>query len=177
MAIAGPLARNLLAQAVPDLDWSDEAFSFMAVKQSTIHIADTEIECRIARISFSGERAFELYVNADHGAMVWQYLADFVARFDGCLYGMEALGTLRIEKGHVTAAELDGRVTLEDAGFTKMASDKKPYIGSVLRKRPHLQTFDRPKLVGIFPKDKHTDSGLGLFCVRKARLLVLEKAG
>ena len=52
MAIAGPLARNLLAQAVPDLDWSDEAFSFMAVKQSTIHIADTEIECRIARISF-----------------------------------------------------------------------------------------------------------------------------
>ncbi len=170
MAIAGPLARNLLAQAVPDLDWSDEAFSFMAVKQSTIHIADTEIECRIARISFSGERAFELYVNADHGAMVWQYLADFVARFDGCLYGMEALGTLRIEKGHVTAAELDGRVTLEDAGFTKMASDKKPYIGSVLRKRPHLQTSDRPKLVGIFPKDKTHRFGSGSVLCAKGQV-------
>ena len=161
MAIAGPLVRKLLEQAVPDHNWSDEAFPFMAVRQSKIHIAGAEIECRVARISFSGERAFEIYVNAAHGAMVWQYLADFIKRFDGCLYGMEALGTLRIEKGHVTAAELDGRVTLEDAGFAKMASDQKPYIGSVLRKRAHLQTSDRPKLVGIFPKDKSHKFGSG----------------
>ena len=85
--IAGSPAQPL-AQAVPDLDWSDEAFSFMAVKQH--NPGYTEIECRIARISFSGERAFELYVNADNGAK-GQHLADFVARFDGCLYGMEAL--------------------------------------------------------------------------------------
>ena len=83
---------------------------------------------------------------------------------------MEALGTLRIEKGHVTAAELDGRVTLEDAGFAKMASDKKPYIGSVLRKRPHLQTFDRPKLVGIFPKDKSHRFGSGSVLCAKGQV-------
>ena len=72
--------------------------------------------------------AFELYVNAEHGAVVWQHLAGLVGQAGGCLYGMEALGTLRIEKGHVTAAELDGRVTLEDAGFTKMASAKNPIL-------------------------------------------------
>ena len=44
----------------------------------------------------------------------------------GCLYGLEALGTLRIEKGHVTGAELDGRMSLDDAGLGKMASSKKP---------------------------------------------------
>ncbi len=165
MAVAGPLSRELLSTAIPDLDWSDEAFPFMAVRHSQLTLARTQIDCRIARISFSGERAFEIYVNAEQGAKVWQHLAGLVEQFGGCLYGMEALGTLRIEKGHVTAAELDGRVTVEDAGFAKMASDKKPYIGSVLRKRPHLQDENRPRLVGIFPKDKtHTFGSGAILC-------------
>ena len=161
MAIAGPLSRDLLAAAIPALDWSDKAFPFMAVRQSQIPVAGKKIDCRIARISFSGERAFEVYVNAEQAALVWTHLAGLVEQYGGCLYGMEALGALRIEKGHVTAAELDGRVTLEDAGFAKMASDKKPYIGSVLRKRPHLQEANRPRLVGIFPKDKTRTFGSG----------------
>ena len=49
-------------------------------------------------------------------------------KYDGCLYGLEALGALRVEKGHVTAAELDGRVTIDDAGLSKMSSTKKSYI-------------------------------------------------
>ena len=78
----------------------------------------------------------------------------------GCLYGLEALGTLRIEKGHVTGAELDGRVTIDDAGLGKMASTSKSYIGSALRQRPELLREDRPQLVGIFPKDRtHTFKG------------------
>jgi len=61
---------------------------------------------------------------------------------------------MRIEKGHVTGAELDGRVTIEDAGLGKMASPKKSFIGSALRNRPDMTTEDRPRLVGIFPKDR-----------------------
>ena len=82
--------------------------------------------------------------------MLW----DAAQSFDGCLYGTETLGALRIEKGHVTGVELDGRVTIEDAGLGQMASDKKSYIGSALRKRPDLTRTDRPQLVGIFPKDR-----------------------
>ena len=52
--------------------------------------------------------------------MVWEE----VQKFQGCLYDLEALGALRVEKGHVTGAELDGRVTIEDAGLGKMASTK-----------------------------------------------------
>jgi len=70
------------------------------------------------------------------------------------LYGLEALGAMRIEKGHVTGAGLDGRVTIEDAGLGKMASPKKSFIGSALRNRPDMTREDRPKLVGIFPKDR-----------------------
>jgi sarcosine oxidase subunit alpha len=61
---------------------------------------------------------------------------------------------MRIEKGHVTGAELDGRVTLEDAGLGRMGSPKKVFIGDALRRRPELLRDDRPQLVGIFPKDR-----------------------
>ena len=112
------------------------------------------IPARIARISFSGERAFEVYVPSDFGPEVMQNLWDVAQPMDGCLYGLEALGALRIEKGHVTGAELDGRVTIEDAGLGRMASEKKSYIGSALRKRPELVGEGRPRLVGIFPRDR-----------------------
>ena len=74
---------------------------------------------------------------------------------------MEALGALRIEKGHVTGAELDGRVTIDDAGLGKMASTKKSYIGSAMRKRGVLNDNNREKLVGIFPKDKNATFDAG----------------
>ena len=47
--------------------------------------------------------------------------------------------------------ELDGRVTLEDAGLGKMASTKKPFIGGVLRKRPDLARDNRPQLAHFHP--------------------------
>jgi sarcosine oxidase subunit alpha len=75
--------------------------------------------------------------------------------YKGCLYGLEALGALRIEKGHVTGAELDGRVTIDDAGLAKMASIKKSYIGSAMRKRGVLDDVERETLVGLFPKNKN----------------------
>ena len=54
----------------------------------------------------------------------------------------------------MTGAELEGRVTLEDAGFAKMASTKKDFVGNVLRHRPYLANHEtRQKLVGIMPID------------------------
>lgn len=154
MAVAGPCAREVLQTRFPQVDWSDDQFPFMAVREFTHTHDGRDITCRVARISFSGERAFEIYVPFDCGEAIWTYLASAIHETGGCLYGMEALGALRIEKGHVTAAELDGRVTLEDAGFGRMASKTKPFIGSVLRQRSYLQAENRPQLVGIYPKDR-----------------------
>ena len=152
VAVAGPLSREVLAACVEQpTRVSDEALPFMGVVETTMRDG---IPARIARISFSGERAFEVYVPSDFGPAVMQRLWDAARPMDGCLYGLEALGALRIEKGHVTGAELDGRVTIEDAGLGRMASDKKSYVGSALRKRPEMVKDDRPRLVGIFPKDR-----------------------
>ena len=151
-AVAGPGSRQVLAACVEDASVMENgALPFMGVVETRLK---GEIPCRIARISFSGELAYEAYVPSDHGPEMMELLWSESEPGGGCLYGLEALGGMRIEKGHVTGAELDGRVTIEDAGLGRMASDRKSYIGSALRKRPEMQRPDRPRLVGIFPKDR-----------------------
>lgn len=151
-AVAGPKSRDVLEACMEDPSVvSHEVFPFMGVIETTLKGG---IPCRIARISFSGERAFEVYVPSDYAPAMMDMLWGAAEPLEGCLYGLEALGAMRIEKGHVTGAELDGRVTIDDAGLGKMASPKKTFIGDALRKRPELMGENRPRLVGIFPKDR-----------------------
>jgi sarcosine oxidase subunit alpha len=151
VAVAGPRARTALQAALAEGDISGQGLPFMGIIHAKLKAADGDIPVLIARISFSGEMAFEVYARSGHCPAMWRALLAQVEANGGCAYGMEALGALRIEKGHVTAAELDGRVTLDDAGLGKMASSKKPFIGNVLRKRPDLTRGDRPQLAHFHP--------------------------
>ncbi len=168
VALAGPRSRDVLAASVaaPAIV-SNENLPFMGVIDATLA---GDIPCRIARISFSGEMAFEVYVPADYGPAMMDILAQEVERHAGCLYGLEALGTLRIEKGHVTGAELDGRVSVDDAGLGRMASPKKSYIGSAMRHRPALTQTDRPQLVGILPVDRTATFNAGAILCRQEEI-------
>ena len=80
-------------------------------------------------------------------------------------YGMEAMGILRIEKGHVTHAELDGRITLDDVGMGRMASTKKWFVGRGMLDKPAFTDPDRPKLVGLVPADGETKIPAGALLV------------
>ena len=166
-AVAGPKSRAVLEACLVDpTAVSNDACPFMGVIETKLKDGTP---CRIARISFSGEMAFEVYVPSDYGPGMMDLLWGAAEPMDGCLYGLEALGALRIEKGHVTGAELDGRVTIDDAGLGKMASDKKTYIGDALRKRPALVAEDRPRLVGIFPKNRDQTFNAGaILCKQDA---------
>jgi sarcosine oxidase subunit alpha len=146
-SVAGPQARDLLQSLVSGIDFANAAFPFMGVREGQFASGP----CRIGRISFSGELAYEIYVGADHGAALWQALLEGAKARGGTAYGLEALGALRVEKGHVGGPELDGRATLDDLGLGRMASTKKAFIGSALRQRPALTAKDRPQLVGLVP--------------------------
>jgi sarcosine oxidase subunit alpha len=151
-AVAGPRSRDVLSACVEDAEvMTNDNFPFMGVIETTLKGG---IPCRIARISFSGEMAFEAYVPSDYAPVMMDLLWAEAQKYEGCLYGTEALGAMRIEKGHVTGAELDGRVSIDDAGLGKMASPNKAFIGCVMRNRPELLREDRPRLVGIQPVDK-----------------------
>ncbi len=151
-AVAGPKSREVLMASVDNPDTlSHENLPFMGVVETGMK---GNMPCRIARISFSGELAYEVYVPSDYAVSMMNLLWSKAKVAGGCLYGLEALGALRIEKGHVTGAELDGRVTIEDAGLGKMASPNKSFIGSTLKSRSELMREDRPRLVGIKPRDR-----------------------
>ncbi|MDB5480893.1 MAG: sarcosine oxidase subunit alpha family protein [Caulobacteraceae bacterium] len=146
-SIAGPRSRALLQRAFPDIDLSDEAIPFMAATEFRWQ-GET---ARLFRLSFSGEMAFELSVPAALGDGLIRMLFNMGRIFDVAPYGTEALGVMRIEKGHPAGNELDGRTTAGDLGMGRMMSRKKDFIGRALAERPGLVDPDRPRLVGLKP--------------------------
>ena len=148
MSLAGPNARKVLERAVIG-DVSDAALPFMGLIEAYID----NISVRIFRITFSGELGFEINCPAHYGSRVWQALMKAGEPLGITPYGLEALGALRLEKGHVVAAELDGRTTPEDLGLGKMVSKKKDFIGRLGLKRIGFKEAKRPKLVGLKPAD------------------------
>jgi sarcosine oxidase subunit alpha len=76
---------------------------------------------------------------------------DAGAPFGIAPYGTEALGVLRIEKGHPAGGELNGQTTAHDLGMGKMLSTKKDFIGRFMAARPALTDPARATLVGLKP--------------------------
>jgi sarcosine oxidase subunit alpha len=150
-AVAGPKSRDIVAAVLDAGDVSDAAFPFMAAGTFS---ALGGVETRLFRISFSGERAYEIGVPAAHGdALVRKIMA--VGAADNIVpYGLEALGTMRIEKGHPAGGELNGQTTARDLGMAKLMSSRKDFIGRALAQRPALLDPSRPTLVGIRPIDR-----------------------
>ncbi|GAA0313223.1 sarcosine oxidase subunit alpha [Sphingomonas oligophenolica] len=149
-AVAGPHSRALLAQALPGIDLSNEALPFMAAAKFRWNDAPA----RIFRLSFSGELAFEVSVPATHGDTLIRHLFEIGRTFDAVPYGTEALGVMRIEKGHLAGNELNGMTTAGDLGMARMMSKKKDFIGRVMAARPGLADLKRPSLVGLIPVDQ-----------------------
>jgi glycine cleavage system aminomethyltransferase T len=149
-AIAGPRSREVVAQVVTGVELSNEAFPFMAASAATI----AGVAGRIFRISFSGELAYEVAVPARHALSAWSQLLKAGERFGIRPYGLDALNTLRIEKGHVTTAELNGNTTADDLGFQRMLKKQGDFIGRALSQRPGLTAPERLQLVGVRPVDR-----------------------
>jgi methylglutamate dehydrogenase subunit C len=150
-AVAGPKSRDVLRRVV-DLqhDLSNEALPYLGVREVT---AGGGIPARLYRVSYSGERAYEIGVPSGYGDALIRALMAAGEPFGIAPYGTEALGVMRIEKGHVAGPEINGQTTARDLGLGKLLSSKKDYIGRVLSQRPGLMDPGRPSLVGVKPKD------------------------
>jgi len=129
-SVAGPNARKLLQK-----------------------IVDTEYD-----ISNAAFPSYEISVPARYGDALIRELMQQGKAFDAIMYGTEALGVMRIEKGHAAGNELDGRHTAAHLGLGGFVSKKKDCIGKVLSQREGLTNGLR--MVGLMPvnpKDKLTN--------------------
>ena len=76
------------------------------------------IAARVMRISFSGERAYEVNVPANAGRAVWEALMAAGEEFGITPYGTETMHVLRAEKGYIIVGQdTDGSVTPQDLGM------------------------------------------------------------
>jgi len=148
-SVAGPNARKLLEKLV-DQDISNEAFPYMACGEITVCGG---LRARLFRISFSGELAYEIAVPTRYGDAMIRALVEAGREFDAVVYGTEALGVMRVEKGHVAGNELNGQSTALNMGLGKMVSKKKDSIGMVLSQREGLNQETGLRLVGVKPVD------------------------
>ncbi len=151
-ALSGPRAREVLARIV-DIDVSNEAFPFLAAGRAMLRTAAGEVPVRLFRMSYSGELAYEIHVPSTHALAMWEAVLAAGEPFGIMPYGTEAMGTLRIEKGHVViGAEIDGRTTADDLGMGKLVSAAKWCIGKPLCDRAALREPGRWQLVGLTAK-------------------------
>lgn len=150
-SVAGPNARKLLHKIVdPDCDITNGGFPYMACGE--IRVCGG-LRARLFRISFSGELAYEIAVPTRYGDALVRRMMEAGAEFDAVMYGTEALGVMRIEKGHAAGNELNGTTTALNLGMARMVSKKKDSIGSTLSEREGLNQNDALKLVGFKPLD------------------------
>ncbi|UTS82652.1 sarcosine oxidase subunit alpha family protein [Phaeobacter piscinae] len=148
-AVAGPNARKLLQKIVdPQFDISNEAFPFMGCGEITVCGG---CRARLFRISFSGELAYEIAVPTRYGDALMREMMAAGEEFDVTPYGTEALGVMRIEKGHAAGNELNGTTSALNLGLGRMVSTKKDCIGNVLSRRDGMNTEDALNLVGVRP--------------------------
>ncbi len=172
MAVAGPKSRMILSEII-DEDISDAAFPFMSAR--AVSLFGGKLKGRLFRISFSGELAYELGVPAAYGEFVADTIMQAGEKHGICAYGAEALGVMRIEKGHVTHAEINGTVTPGDLGFGRMVSTTKPdFIGKAMLAREGLQAPNRPRLVGVKPVNPATSFRTGAHILAEGAAATLE---
>lgn len=151
-AVAGPRARDVIQGVVdPAYDLSNTEFPYLACGNVTVCGGTPG---RLYRLSFSGELAYEIAVPARFGDSLMRAILEAGAAYGIAPYGTEALGVLRIEKGHPAGGELNGQTSAHDLGFGKMLSTKKDFIGRFMAERAALIDKERPSLVGLRPLEK-----------------------
>ncbi|MFW0795833.1 2Fe-2S iron-sulfur cluster-binding protein [Gordonia sp. CPCC 205515] len=152
--IVGPKSRDVVGAVFADLDVSNDAFPFMAWRDTTFD----GVHIRVGRVSFSGELAYEVNVTGWHAQAVWEKLIEAGERHGITPYGTETMHVLRAEKGYpIIGQDTDGTVTPQDLGMSWAVSKKKPdFIGKRSFTRAENQNPLRKQFVGLLPTDATT---------------------
>jgi sarcosine oxidase, subunit alpha len=150
LAVNGPRAREVISTVGTDIDLAKGAFPHMTFRDGFV----AGVPARLARVSFSGELAFEIHVKWWHGAQIW----DRLLSEDVSPYGTESMHVLRAEKGYVIVGQdTDGTVTPFDLGMDWIVNPSKgDFIGRRSFSRADTARKDRKQLIGLLPDDPKT---------------------
>jgi len=151
ISLNGPNSRKLMQKLNSDYDFSKENFSHMSFKNINL----CGVECRVMRISFTGELCYEINVPSGFAKYLWEICIEKGQEFNITPYGTEAMHVLRAEKGFIIVGqETDGSVTPIDLDMDWIVSKKKyDFVGKRALNRSDTIKKDRKQLVGLKTKD------------------------
>jgi dimethylglycine dehydrogenase len=133
-AIAGPDARELLARVTGE-EVSGDAFRFFSIRPMDVGSAPA----LVARVSFTGELGYEIYVDTAYELAIYSALIQAGADLGLAHFGGRALNTLRLEKSFgAWLREYTPDYTPFQAGMERFIDfDKGDFIGreAALRQR------------------------------------------
>ncbi len=147
VSVCGPKSKKIVSEVIPDLDFSDENFPHMSFKNAKIG----KINCRVMRISFTGEQSYEINIQANYGKSVWEKCMEVGKEFNITPYGTETMHLLRAEKGFIIVGQdTDATMTPIDLQMDWIVSKKKyDFIGKRSLYRSDTIKEDRKQLVGL----------------------------
>ncbi len=150
-SLCGPNSKKIIKKIIPNLDLSNESFPHMSFKEAKIG----NIQCRIMRISFTGEHSYEINVQASYGKDLWEKCLEVGKEFNITPYGTETMHLLRAEKGFIIVGQdTDGTMTPIDLQMDWIVSKKKyDFIGKRSLYRSDTMKEDRKQLVGLLTED------------------------
>ena len=151
VSVCGPNSKKIVSEVIPDLDFSDESFPHMSFKNAKIG----KINCRVMRISFTGEHSYEINIQANYGKSVWEKCMEAGKEYNITPYGTETMHLLRAEKGFIIVGQdTDATMTPIDLQMDWIVSKKKyDFIGKRSLYRSDTIRDDRKQLVGLLTED------------------------
>ena len=153
IAVVGPNARKLMKVICQDVAFESKKFKFMQWRPGIV----CGVKARIMRISFSGELAYEINVEANYGRFIWDEVARAGKEWNITPYGTESMHVLRAEKGYIIVGQdTDGSMTPMDVNMNWILAKNKSfsYIGRRSFSISALNSKDRLQLVGLLTKDE-----------------------
>ena len=167
LTVTGPRSRDLVEACGIEVALDDQSLPHMAFATAKFDGAPL----RIARVSFTGDRSYELSVPARRAGALRARLADKLHAFGGGLMGLEALMILRAEKGFIVVGkDTDGTTMPHDLGIAGPRDSRTDeYIGKRSLFMPIANDKGRKQFVGLsvaageapLPTGAHVATGVG----------------
>jgi len=147
LTVTGPRSRDLIEACGLAVALDDQSLPHMAFAAGMFDGAPL----RVARVSFTGDRSYELSVPARRAGTLRARLAEKLKAFGGGLLGLEALMILRAEKGYIVVGkDTDGTTMPHDLGATAPRDSRTDeYIGKRSLFMPVANDPRRKQLVGL----------------------------
>ena len=147
LTVTGPRSRDLLSTIAFDAPLDDTTLPHM----SLVHGSYRGDPVRITRVSFTGDRSYEITIRADRAEPLWNELKQRGHAFNAVLLGSEALLVMRAEKGYIIVGkDTDGLTRPADMGLHGPLKNKKvEFLGKRSLMMDDAQRKDRKEYVGL----------------------------